>query len=251
MTSPITILNTSLQDVKEAISDLRNSQVQTSENVLARVVHLLDQEPLAGFLASVLPEIDFDTWWVKSKKTVGSFAGSGVLDWPIDRPTRVAMQIALCRGVTEGKIPFFDFLLDYFYPGTNSIPAHIQAFSTKLLDPLVRDIGRLTESRPVTPILFEAARQLPTSGDAMLDKLLQDACSKFRDPAPQARMDATEKLWDAWERLKSLEESSNKALSVKILLDKTTDDPLFRGYLEREAKALTEIGNTEPVNKIV
>ena len=84
---------------------------------------------------------------------------------------------------------------------------------------------------------------LPPSGDATLDALLRDARTKFKDPAPTTRAEATEKLWDAWERLKSLEVQGNKRLSVARLLDQCSPEPKFRALLELEAKELTEIGN--------
>jgi hypothetical protein len=59
-------------------------------------------------------------------------------------------------------------------------------------------------------------RNFPLSGDDVLDELLQEACRKFKDPAPQSLQDATEKLWDSWERLKALEDREKKE-SVKIL----------------------------------
>jgi hypothetical protein len=119
----------------------------------------------------------------------------------------------------------------------------MNAFVEKLLNPLIRDIGHLTETRLISPHLLESMRHLPASGDADLDALIQDACQKFRDPAPSVRRDATEKLWDAWERLKSLDNPTEKKVSAQQLLDSATDIPAFRKLLGDEAKALTDIGN--------
>lgn len=243
MSSIPSILAPAIQDIEEAVSDFRDAKFQASESVLERFICLLDEEPLAGFLTSVLPKPDFDPWWEKTKGTVGPMVGSGVLEWPIERSVRVAMQIALCRAISTKTIRFLGFVHDYYYSGRN-LSDHVLAFASALLDPLVRDIRRLTESRPVPPILFEAMGCLPTSGDTTLDGLLHDACTKFRDPAPKARAEATEKLWDAWERLKSLEIQGNKRLSVETLLLKASTNPSFRAYLEAEAKTLTEIGNS-------
>lgn len=67
--------------------------------------------------------------------------------------------------------------------------------------------------------------------------------SKFKDVAPKSRAEATEKLWDAWERLKSIEVAGNKRMSVAKLLDNAAPEPMFRARLEDEARALTDIGN--------
>lgn len=159
--------------------------------------------------------------------------------------TRVAIQVELCREIERSSsISLIQFIQKYCGDNSGDLSRLFKAFTTKILDPLVRDISRLIESRPVSPILLDAMRNLPVSGDETLDELLQEACRKFKDPAPQSLQDATEKLWDSWERIKSLENPDNKKQSAKVLLEKAaTDDMSFYNYLDREATALTEIGN--------
>lgn len=242
MTSLPSILAPSIQDLEDTVADFRDASFQSAESVLARFVHQLDEEPMAGFLAAVLPTPQFSAWLEKTQGPIGSMVGSGVLEWPVERNSRVAIQIALCRAIAAKTVRFLDFVHSYYYSG-RKLSDHVEAFASRLLNPLLRDISRLTESRLVPPVLFEAMGHLPTSGDATLDSLLRDACVRFKDPAPKARAEATEKLWDAWERLKSLEVQGNKRLSVALLLDRASPEPTFRGYLESEAKSLTEIGN--------
>lgn len=241
--SLVSILEPSLRDLVETISDFREASFQSSESVLQRFVHQLDEEPLAGFLRAVLPIPDFDGWLARTQGSVGSMVGSGVLEWPPSRPERVAMQIALSRAILDKKVRFLDFLHNFMYSGRD-LSGHVEGFATKLLIPLVRDIEMLTENRPVPPILFEAMGALPPSGDHTLDELLADACKKFKDAAPKSRAEGTEKLWDAWERLKSIEVPGDKRTSVTRLLDFCALEPKFRQLLEIEAKALTEIGNS-------
>ncbi|MCJ7507794.1 MAG: hypothetical protein MUO85_03560, partial [candidate division Zixibacteria bacterium] len=81
------------------------------------------------------------------------------------------------------------------------------------------------------------------TGDQILDKMLEDARSKFLSPKPDIRREALEKLWDAWERIKTLEDPNNKSLSITALLNKVSPEPKFREALEREARELTAIGN--------
>ncbi|SIQ03548.1 hypothetical protein SAMN05421829_10239 [Aromatoleum tolulyticum] len=242
MTTVTSVLVPSLQDLEETISDFRDASFQSCESVLERLIYQLDEEPMSGFLAAVLPAPIFSEWFGKTQGSVGSMVGSGVLEWPVDRSERVAMQIALVRAIASKQVRFLDFVHQFYYSGRN-LSDHVEAFAAKLLEPLLRDMKRLTESRAVPPVLFEAMGNLPPSGDALLDSMLRDACLKFKDPAPKARAEATEKLWDAWERLKSVEVQGNKKLSVIRLLDRASPDPAFRTYLEAEAKTLTEIGN--------
>jgi AbiJ-like protein len=88
------------------------------------------------------------------------------------------------------------------------------------------------------------AQTLFQSGDAQLDKLLEAARQKFLHRNLDIRREALEKLWDAWERLKTLEPGKDKKASTTALLDKVTSEPTLRGCLELEARELTDIGNT-------
>ena len=58
------------------------------------------------------------------------------------------------------------------------------------------------------------------------------------------RRESLEKLWDAWERLKTLEPGRDKRESAGRLLDKAAGEPTLRAKIEEEAIALTNIGNT-------
>jgi hypothetical protein len=240
-TSNSSVLSASVQQIKDAIDDFRNSSVeQEALNIINRIVSLFNSEPLAEFLTSTLPIIDFQTWWDKSEAKM-----IGEIEWPNDIEKRVAIQVRLCLQIEQENNVLQYFSRRYCYPKGSHESGYFAAFATKVLDPLVRDISRLIEFRPTSPILLDAMRNLPVSGDDTLDKLLQEACRKFKDPAPQSLQDATEKLWDSWERLKALEdrEKNKKKESVKILLDKATDCQEFREQLEQEATTLTNIGN--------
>lgn len=99
-------------------------------------------------------------------------------------------------------------------------------------------------SRIAPAILDDSlAQTLFHTGDAELDKMLQAAREKFLNRALDVRREALEKLWDAWERLKTLEPAKDKKTSVKALLDRVSTEPTFRERLETEAAQLTEIGN--------
>jgi hypothetical protein len=106
----------------------------------------------------------------------------------------------------------------------------------------VNDDG--TVSRLAPPVLQEAlASQIFDTGDGKFDGLLEAARAKFLDPNSTIRREALEKLWDAWERVKTLETAPNKRESTKALLDKAASEPEFRNLIENEARSLTDVGN--------
>lgn len=95
---------------------------------------------------------------------------------------------------------------------------------------------------PVSEVLSQA---LFRTGDDETDKLLEDARRRFVSPKLEDRQDALEKLWDAFERLKTLEPGPNKRAQADALLDRVAaPNTRLRETLGREALELTAVGNT-------
>ncbi len=93
------------------------------------------------------------------------------------------------------------------------------------------------------------------TGDEELDALLRRAVDLFRSPDPPERRDSLEKLWDAYERLKSIENPVNKQKSIELLIASAGLKPQFNKELDAEMRALTGIGNSfrirhSEVNKV-
>lgn len=103
--------------------------------------------------------------------------------------------------------------------------------------------GKIQRLAP--PVLRETlATSEFNTGDAELDTMLASARTKYLSPNPVTRSDSLEKLWDAWERIKTIEQAPSKKTSVQKLLDKAASELKFRKTLEIEATELTRIGNT-------
>ena len=95
------------------------------------------------------------------------------------------------------------------------------------------------------PGLREALREPEfNTGDGETDELLRIARQRIVLPREGDRRDALEKLWDAFERIKTIESGKNKKAQADLLLDRTASSPRFREFLGQEAKTLTEIGNS-------
>ena len=92
---------------------------------------------------------------------------------------------------------------------------------------------------PVGSALRSAVLQ---TGDAQLDRLLETARRKILAPDENEHWDALEKLWDAWERLKTIEDSK-KAKGAAIMLDKSagTSQPKFRNFLQSLCRRADDI----------
>lgn len=102
----------------------------------------------------------------------------------------------------------------------------------------------LEVQRTGTPEVRKALADLqPDSGDPELDKLVTDARDLYMSHKSSDRKIGIEKLWDAFERLKTIEiRNGDKRRSVTQLLDHVSNGA-FRVEVEAEMLALTKIGN--------
>lgn len=73
--------------------------------------------------------------------------------------------------------------------------------------------------------------------------MVTEARVRFTSRNPADVRIALEKLWDSFERLKTLGAGSSKKQKVENLLASVADEPM-RSFLNDEAIALTKIGNT-------
>lgn len=86
------------------------------------------------------------------------------------------------------------------------------------------------------------------SGDKETDRLLEYAREHILSPKAADRGDGLEKLWDAFERIKTLEAGQDKRASADAMLDHAArPGSKLRAMLGAEAEALTRIGNTHRI----
>ena len=93
--------------------------------------------------------------------------------------------------------------------------------------------------------LHEAlAEAIFKTGDQILDGLLEDARHRFLNRDLTVRKESLERLWDAWERLKTIGPGKDKAAKAQGLLINEMKEPALLARIEKEARELTEIGNS-------
>ena len=102
-------------------------------------------------------------------------------------------------------------------------------------------VERIIENSPLTPAVETAIAAVQEAGTR---ELLQEAILLHRSPYPTDVRDAVEKLWDAYERLKTYYTTMNKRDSAnKIIADMAAGQASYVTLFEDEFKALTKIGN--------
>lgn len=78
--------------------------------------------------------------------------------------------------------------------------------------------------------------------DELTNNLLRASINFFKEVDGNNRSIALEKLWDAWERIKTLE-GVDKRSGVEKLLSRGIANDVLRKHIDNEAKILTDIGN--------
>lgn len=79
------------------------------------------------------------------------------------------------------------------------------------------------------------AKALFHTGDRETDRLLESARKLIASPPLDERRDALEKLWDAFERIKTLEPGLDKRAQTGSLLDKVASAEQLRSILDEDA----------------
>lgn len=136
----------------------------------------------------------------------------------------------------SGRYPCLaDDLIGNFISEVNGV------FERKKIRYELTPTGRI--QRIGAPIVSDLIRDTSfETGDSDLNEMLELAQDKYISRDPAIRREGLEKLWDAWERLKTLEDPSDKKTSVEALLDRVANGPM-RERLGVEARELTQIGN--------
>jgi hypothetical protein len=101
--------------------------------------------------------------------------------------------------------------------------------------------GNINRVHP--PEISNLASTYYKTKDSKINELISEATSAFIMPRRSDKLRATEKLWDAFERIKSCCHSDKKT-SIKLLLKLASNGNIeLEKYLEEESRQLTEIGS--------
>ena len=103
-----------------------------------------------------------------------------------------------------------------------------------------RIIERIVENSPLTKEIENNFAAVPEIGTR---ELLKDAVALYKTPNSTARQDSVEKIWDAFERLKTYYTADKKYSAEKIVNNMSGGNSEFYNLFNDEFKRLTDIGN--------
>lgn len=102
-------------------------------------------------------------------------------------------------------------------------------------------IERVVENSPLTS---EIENNIATVKEKGTRELLTEAVILYKQPYPESQRDAVEKIWDAFERLKTYYTTIDKKHSAtKIVNDMAHGQAAYTDLFNAEFKALKDIGN--------
>ncbi len=134
-----------LRNYDDAAGDLLGSNHNLFSTNLKRFIHFIDTDTVfASVLEDQLPEVDFESWYKDAKATVGGMVGSGRLDWPVDKRSRMALQKTLLDQMVAGRDSVTNFCCNFMY-SDGSYDSMTSDFIDQIVEPFVRDVRRLVE----------------------------------------------------------------------------------------------------------
>lgn len=141
------------QDFADDVSRARHSNL---DDALRRFVSTLAPGTPLGRVVAELPTVDFAGWYSAQLSTVRSMVGSGTLTWPESGEERLAMQVAMVRGMATGEVDILQLTTSFMWAGTN-VNDNVGEFVQQVFRPFVRDFLRHAHRSPS----FEAGLREP------------------------------------------------------------------------------------------
>lgn len=116
-------------------------------SVLRRWFACIDQAP--QIVSVEVQRLEQNQSWKAVEQDVlrkgGSMAGSGQLNWPDDKDSRIGAQLLLLRKLASEEIRLLDFSLSYFYAGDNNIDSMISELASHFFEPHAEELFRRLE----------------------------------------------------------------------------------------------------------
>ncbi len=241
------------------------------EGIIALVTNLIRSNSLAGAFPEPCPDGGCAIAGT-NEAALAAMVRAEIpgLDWPLVA-TRVIEQTAWLRNEEPWSppVPLVMDLLEFLYRRTaEAKPEFNHTFYRHHHLSFDQNAGRIRLREDVNRLLARNGlayeldpdgriRRLPDAvlgqslvrlhfncPDATLNGMLEEARRKFLDRDPRVRREAMERLWDAFERIKTIHSPSNKSRSATMLIEHASGgNQAMAVLLEAEMRALTGIGN--------
>lgn len=183
----------------ELADAVTSSRHQFFKDHLANFFDTIDQTPNAQQIVTQLENrIQLMPWYNQCKESVGSFVGSGTLDWPSDKIDKLGMKVALLRAMSTSEIDIYEFTSNFLY-SENNFDTNVSDIAQQIFLPTARELLRYIEQRFGVPIpaadrvvsLDHNSKAYVVADEAMesLEKAIREA-NDFQDPLEKEQREA-------------------------------------------------------------
>lgn len=116
-------------------------------------------------------------------------------------------------------------------------------FNLEVLTFVLNENGNIERINEWCSFVDEIQKDIEKVNEDGLEELLEEAVKLYKDPNPVSRKNAVEKLWDAFERLKTYYGANKKQSADKLVNSMATNNEYFLQLFNDEFQVLTRIGN--------
>ena len=107
----------------------------------------------------------------------------------------------------------------------------------------LKENGNIERINEWCSFVDEIQKDIKKVNEDGLEKLLEEAVKLYKDPNPVSQKYAVEKLWDAFERLKTYYNTNKRQSANKLVNFMAKNNDYFLQVFIKEFQVLTEIGN--------
>jgi len=121
------------------VVDVINSSYSFFEQNLSRFIYFINNDKNISEKLTILPQVEFTTWYESAKSTRSSMAGSGRLNFPQNELERISLLKTLFEEMATGRISYTEISLNFMYV-SSKFDDHISEVVRLLFIPFARDI---------------------------------------------------------------------------------------------------------------
>ena len=129
---------TTLRQIENVVSDLRNSEYQSFGKHLKKLSRLLHSPELEPATARLIKDIDLEGWLKAGEDTQGGMIGSARLEWPSEHEKELGTVVLLIDRFADNPDEALNFAHTFYYSG-NNITSNLQNLARQVIVPFARD----------------------------------------------------------------------------------------------------------------
>ncbi len=126
------------QKIDNAISDLKNTTLDSHTEPLQKLGRILFSGDLTEYYCSLVENLDIDDFITKAKRMPGGMSGSNALPWPEDEQDELGLKLLLMHQFVREDVYMISWMKTFYCP-RNTVQECLDFAIKGFIEPLVRD----------------------------------------------------------------------------------------------------------------